>query len=519
MTRRSLDTSHSTVDLEPAYSQWAALVGRGVAWTGGSEDLETRRRRSRTELLALAHTVTDAWGISHAPARGVDAPIVITGHQPLIYHLGIQAKSFVLNHIAEKTSSTAIDIVVDTDVEHEMTFQTPRFAPEPQRMSLPLMRGDGHHWFADTQPPTETEVEVWSQHITDAVGTLGLPEVSSSVDRYLTGAAEAAAEAGDAAEFSVRARRKFEDRAGLDHLQLPVSRMIESCAWGEFITDIVSEAARFHESYNDALAEFRVRHHTRSAAQPFHDLRVQDGLIELPLWYLHPSGRIDVFVRPGVDGSWDLVAGGEVVYSETADGTIEDAKRGHFARLAPKAITLTLFLRVWFCELFIHGTGGYRYDEVCDSVAHSFYRCEPAARVSATCSAYLPLVAQWVDETSLSEAVERIHRVAHHPEEFIEEADLGDWLASQAADLLAEKDGLVLAIKAPGADKKSMGLRIKAINAELAQILEPHRGLLEVERRALEQSLGVQRIIADRTHSFPLFDPLEMAAFIDGFLD
>ncbi len=518
MTGRTLDTSHSTVELEPAYSEWAGLVARGIACPGESADFETRRRRSRMELLDLARTVTDAWGIAHTPDRGVDAPIVLTGHQPLIYHLGIQAKSFVLNRIAEKTASTAIDIVVDTDVEHEMTFQTPRLSPEPQRASLPLIRGDGHHWFADTRPPSADEVEAWSQHVREAVETLGLPEVEGSVDRYLAGAAEVVADAGDAAEFSVRARRKFESRAELGHLQLPVSKMIASRSWGEFITDIVSDAERFHTSYNDALAEFRVRHHTRSAAQPFHDLRVQDGLIELPLWYLHPSGRLDVFVRPGVDGSWDLVAGGEVVYSETADGATENAKRGHFARLAPKAITLTLFLRVWFCELFIHGTGGYRYDEVCDSVARSFYGCEPAARVSATCSAFLPLVAQWVDESCLAEAVERIHRVAHHPEEFIAAADLSDWRASQATDLLAEKDGLVLAIKAPGADKKSMGLRIKAINADLAEILEPHRSLLEIERRCLEQSLDAQRILADRTHSFPLFDPLETAEFIDRHL-
>lgn len=519
MTGRTLDTLHSSAALEPAYSEWPALIERGVTASAASDDFQTRRLRSRAELLELARTVTDAWGISHASDRGVDSPIVLTGHQPLIYHVGIQAKSFVLHHIAEKTASTAIDVVVDTDVEHEVTFQTPRLLPEPQRASLPLMRGDGHHWFADTQSPSIVDVEVWSQQVKEAVGTLGLPEVAHSVDRYMAGATEAAAHAGDAAKFSVRARRKFEERAGLDHLQLPVSRMIESRSWGEFITDIVSDAARFHTSYNDALAEFRVRHHTRSAAQPFHDLRIQDGLIELPLWYLHPAGRLDVFVRPGADGSWDLIAGGEVVYSETADEAVEDAKCGHFARLAPKAITLTLFLRVWFCELFIHGTGGYRYDEVCDSVARAFYGCEPAARVSATCSAYLPLVAQWVDESSLAEAVERIHRVAHHPEEFIAEADLSDWLASQATDLLAEKDGLVLAIKAPGADKKSMGLRIKAINAELAQILEPHRSLLEIERHALERCLDVQRILADRTHSFPLFDPLETNAFISGFLD
>lgn len=81
----------------------------------------------------------------------------------------------------------------------------------------------------------------------------------------------------------------------------------------------------------------------------------------------------------------------------------------------------------------------------------------------------------------------------------------------RAVDLAAEKSQLVGAITTPDADKKSIGLRIREVNAELAALLAPLRESLTQDLAVLESQRATSEILTDRTYPLCFWSPQEVA--------
>ena len=64
--------------------------------------------------------------------------------------------------------------------------------------------------------------------------------------------------------------------------------------------------------------------------------------------------------------------------------------RSHQLRLSPRALTLTLFLRLLVVDQFIHGIGGGRYDQVTDRLLASHFGIDPPRFAVATGTLYFP---------------------------------------------------------------------------------------------------------------------------------
>ena len=85
--------------------------------------------------------------------------------------------------------------------------------------------------------------------------------------------------------------------------------------------------------------------------------------------------RHTLWVRPGERAT--LIAGGEELAEvDPCAGSAEEVEEAGIS-LAPKAVTLTLFARVFLADLFLHGVGGARYDEVTDGIMRRMYGIEP----------------------------------------------------------------------------------------------------------------------------------------------
>jgi hypothetical protein len=179
---------------------------------------------------------------------------------------------------------------------------------------------------------------------------------------------------------------------------------------------------------------------------------------------------------------------------------------------APKALALTLFTRVFVCDLMIHGVGGGRYDRVTDGVCRRYFGIEPPAFVVASITMYLPLGAHIVTEEEVAAAKERLNRLEHNPDALLGEVEF-DSADEQhhAATLAAEKSDLVVAIASPDADKKAVGLRIRQVNAALADLLAPLKQEMADEVAALESQLAASEILTDRTYPFCFWAPQEVA--------
>src|SRR5262249_26691973 len=137
-------------------------------------------------------------------------------------------------------------------------------------------------------------------------------------------------------------RRRHEREWGCDNLELPVSRLAGTRAFGRFVAHIVTDLPRFHLAYNGAIRAYREANRIEHKLHPAPEIERRGQSFEAPFW----------FPRNGSRGKEFVPTAGEVHPP---------------APVRPRALTLTLFARVCLGDFFIHGIGGGKYDEVTDA--------------------------------------------------------------------------------------------------------------------------------------------------------
>ena len=506
--------------ISPPFAEWADLArsnhdaASGWSFSVAGVDGRAVRSLARREALRAAAEFSAKLGVAVRDAGDPEGLIVMTGHQPDLYHPGVWLKDFLLQRMADETGATALDVVVDTDGFDSVSVSSPCVPRGVKRCTHYLAFGAEDACFVGSPVPSMREIDDFCSAVDSMLSSLGALAIQRNFSAFGESLRSAASVADNMAELITIARRRYEASAGTDYLELPLTRLAKTEAWSTFVAGIALEAERFADAYNSALAEYRIASKTRSSAQPFPDLGREGGLVELPVWRIVSGRRSAVRVEPKAHGGARLVGdGGETIVELPADGEAAVAALTASGELlAPKALTLTLFTRVFVGDLMIHGVGGGRYDRVTDAVCGRFYGIEPPAFVVATISMHLPLGTDVVTDPEVAAARERLGRFEHNPDafvagaEFISEAD-----RAMAASLVAEKAQLVSAISAPDADKKSLGLRIREVNAGLAKSLGPLRERLAAELAALESQQAVSQILSDRTYPFCLWSPREVA--------
>lgn len=516
--RPHLPSGHGELLVRPAFDQWKSLLAANrkasAAWGFSVAGVPAAELRSlaRREVLETAAEFSEKLEVPVAPPGAPDGPIVMTGHQPELYHPGVWVKDFLLQHIAAETGSTAVDVVVDSDGFDSVQLTSPCLVPEVRRCRQYLAVGSEATCFACAPKPTASDLELFCEAGDSQLATLPAPSIRRHFSDFCDALRSAEADAENLAELVTFARRRYEAVAGTDYLELPVTRMVRTRAFATFVADMALNALRFAESYNGELDAFRAFTKTRSKAQPFPDLEISHGRVELPLWAIEAGRRDSVWASKREEGV-ELHAGDGLVafLPFDADAAIE-AVLAASAALAPKALALTLYTRMFCCDLFIHGVGGGRYDNVTDGVCRRYYGVEPPAFVVASLTMYLPLGAHVVTDDEVSAARERLNRLEHNPNQVLGEVEFdSDEERTRAYDLAAEKDRLVSAIAAPDADKKTLGTRIREVNGELSSLLDPLREGWAAELASLESQREAAEVFTDRGYPFCFWSPTEIA--------
>lgn len=515
----SLPAVHGEILTSPGFVSWAKLAARNheqaAHWAFSIAGLPVAdvRALARREALETAAAFSEKLGIALTDRRDPQGLIVATGHQPELYHPGVWIKDFLLQRLADECGAASFDVVVDTDGFDSVSVYAPCLTPGVNRCRQYLAVGEKNATFASAPVPSLKELDDFCTAGDSMLATLPAPAVRRHFSAFcdeLRGAAEVA---GNLAELVTIARRRYEAMAGTDYLELPLTNLVCSDAFALFVADIARDAGRFAEAYNGELEEFRVVNKTRSAAQPFPNLGREGQRVELPLWSLSGAARSAVWAQPDAQGGVQLVTatGEHLATIGPADEPIA-ALAASGAVFAPKALLLTLFVRLFCCDLFIHGVGGGRYDSVTDGVCRRYYGVEAPSFVVASITMYLPLGAHVVTDEEVSAATERLNRVTHHPDALLAEVRFDSAEEHDSAVALsAEKTRLVHAIASPDADKKTLGLAIRDVNARLGELLAPLTSQMREELASLEAQRAASGILTDRTYPFCLWSPQEVA--------
>jgi len=506
---------HGEVLTRPSYERWADVMRSNAdaasAWEFTVAGVPARelRAKARRETLAAAREFSERLGV---PVMRPDAPelIVMTGHQPELYHPGVWAKDFLLQRLADETGAAAIDCVVDCDAFEAVEVVSPCMRPGVSRCRAYLALGGGSTCFACAPVPSAEHVLAFCEAGDEALSTLPAPAIRRHFARFCEHLRGARDDARDLAELVTFARRRYEASAGTTYLELPVTAQSRTPAFAAFFADIALRAEEFADVHNAELSDYRSRNRLRSKARPFPDLQRGGDRVELPFWHV---GRVRRAVWARLGEQVEVLADGEVLLSLPRDpAAAAEAAAAARLTLAPRAVTLTMFDRMFVADLFIHGTGGARYDLVTDAVLRRFYGVEPPAFAVTSMTMYLPLGVHAVTPAEVEAAGQKLNRLAHNPDQLLDEWRFDDpGERRDACALAAEKAALTRAINQPGAEKKVLGARIRELNERMAAMLAPLADQLQRELESLGSQLEAADIMTDRTYPFCFWSPEEVA--------
>lgn len=492
----------------PAYDTWPALgranrlaLDAATVEVGGLP-LGELRRMARAEALALAAAYTRELGLE-VPEHGT-AQVLCTGHQPVLAHPGIWIKYLALARLVPP-GGVGLDLIVDTDTVEEIAAEVPRANGLLRRERIVLSRA-GPDVPAEALPAPDPEqwraflgaVEACLQTAGGSALALGWSRA-----RFLP-----APPAGQGVAGAVTAARRALE-GPRPYLDLPVSWLARTGSFRRFVLSIAHHAGRFAAVHNATLAAYRAHYGIRTGAQPFPDLAVEPGRIELPFWLVAGGRRQALFI--GTDGSRFYAGGGDV-------GPVpRDPDDPVFAAMGirPRALALTAFARLVVSDLFIHGVGGGRYDRATDAVMETFYGVSPPAYATVTATLHLPFPAG----APLQEERHRLQRLLldlqHNPDRFLPSGD------GPHSALVAEKWEMIRRLEAAAnltrMERRAATQRIRELNLILTGAVADRLG--EAQEALRRHNRREQEVEATGYRGYPfLLFPVEAVEELVGQL-
>lgn len=495
---------------EPPVADEAAFLHQNIALREQTDcdlrgcSLSELRLQARELLLAQASQYTRAYRDVSPGALEPTAPVILMGHQPELVHPGVWFKNFLLSELAHRTSSYAVNLLVDNDSISNCSIRVPAGSPrDPVAMSI------AYDAPAAACPYEAREIQdpglfrSFSERVSRAITPLVQHPLIESFWPLAVAAGHQHRNLGRAV---AQARHTLEGHWGLESLELPLSTICDSRPFRWIAACLMGDAPHLRELHNACVSEYRRVNKVRSHTHPVPDLIEDDGWVEVPfwLWSVNDPLRRPAFVRRRQDRvllsdrgaltiPLDLKADGEVgrCVEQLEDAYLEGV------RLRPRAMITTMFARLVLSDIFIHGIGGAKYDQVTDAIVRRFFAVEPPEYVVATATLKLPVPHLRVESADLLRVRQLLRELCFHPELHVD--------PSPEARRLIEEKHRWIAANGSHNDLRERHLAIERINEALHAMLATRQQQLQDELQELRSLLRKRAILDSREYAFCLF--------------
>ena len=519
----------------PPAGDLAALVERNrrllgsYAFALAGRPVQEFRAAARAEAMALARQYAERWRFKVDREWSEAAPVIVTGHQPPPFHPGVWIKNFLAGSLARAVVGVGLNLIVDNDEARGQALRFPVRAGDVHAAEVALAPPAGG-LALEEQPAAEVDAGAFGKIVGVAP-----PALAEPLRRFAAQLAAAVPAAGGLGEALSAARRRLEEEVGLRNLELPVSRMADSEAFHFFVAWMLAEHEAVFAAYNGALAEYRRVYRERSAAQPVPDLARDGRRVELPLWLWRAGEkRRRLWVEPGQGGAIALFADHERI-GVLEDGAVR-ARRGSggasssVAQLAalrqagwkvrPRALSMTLFVRLALGDVFIHGLGGALYDKITDALFERLWGVRPPELILASCTVRLPLeayparqgdaVASPATPRDLERAIRGVRDWQFNPDRLMPQAAR---VRPEFQALAAEKRRLIENRAATRPERNRAFLRIHDVNAALAALDPAGPAAARADWERIGRQLRYNAVLRDREYPFCFYPAEDLAAF------
>jgi hypothetical protein len=465
--------------------------------------------QARHELVDAARQYTATY--RNASAQPATDRILLAGHQPQLFHPGVWYKNFALARLAQQHQATAVNLVIDSDTLKDATLRVPGGSVEqPVVRVIPFDDATGEVPFGRRTIRNRRVFENFGR----AAGDWLRPLVANPLlNMFWPKVVARSRETDNLGECLAQARHQVEGEWGSETLELPQGRVcrFESFYW--FVAHLLAHLPRFVEVYNDAVLAYRRLHGIRSANHPVPELSRDEEWLEAPFWLTcgTQAGRRHLFVRRRAD---ELVLSDRqrmevtvpVAEDRDASGAVEalaelDA-RG--VQLQTRALTTTLFARLFLGDLFIHGIGGGKYDQLTDDLIRRFFGLQRPPFMVLSATLYLPVGATAGNGGDGREAQQRLRELEFHPERYLDLGQLSADDAQRVDELVSAKRRWIETLQTPE-NARERCRTIRGVNEALQPWLADARRQLLARREQAARRSRAEAVLRWREYAFCLY--------------
>lgn len=481
----------------------------------GSQTYLAFRAAARHRAVQLAIEYTSSY--RDVPKLSIDVssrPIVMGGHQPELFHCGVWFKNFLLSRLGKITGAIPIHFIVDNDLCRGAGITVPSLqsGEAANRFVHFDVASDGLPW----ESRRLIDRSCWESFPRRVLQTLAPLQQAPLIDTYWRQVLAMQSDAPIGIQLS-QARHLLERDMGLESLEVPLSRLVSTPEFAEFSLHLIDHLACLHEIYNAELDRYRKSHRIRNHAQPLPNLTQIDGWLEAPFWcYTNNSERRSLWVqfRPEAIVLSDLNGWESTIQRSGQDGSAVEQWLAILHRgicLRPKALITTMYVRLMISDLFVHGIGGGKYDQITDRIIQRMFGIAPPPMLVASATMRLnfkelPDGLRGPVESQIQAAEKLINVLATNPEHVLQANHESLSLDQQQmlSSLALQKVQLLETMPDKG-EKWEWHIAMKKLKQQMADLARPAIDAQKSKLEQLNKLLNQQNLLNSREYSFCLF--------------
>jgi hypothetical protein len=430
-------------------------------------------------------------------------------------------KNFAAAALAESLGGIALNLAIDGDACRSTAIRVPTGTVENPRFAS--IEFDEPAEKVPWEERGVKDVRTWlsfAARVKRATASV-LPE--RMLDDWWSTALERREDTGRIGASLAQARHLAELEWGQQNLELPHSAMCRTESFRRFACELLGQLPRFVDAYNSVLGEYRRFHGIRNHAQPVPNLARRDSWVQAPFWVWSTADprRRAVYVRTEAAGLLisDLQSFERRLPLRDGDWQPAVAELGQWEqaglKLRSRALVTTMFARLAAADLFIHGIGGAKYDEVTDAISERFFGAAPPAFATVSGTLRLPIAHPPASDAEVRRLRQSLRELDYHPEQFVAWNSLPTD-HDRAKDLCVEKRRWVKTAKtAQNAAERHQAIVLA--NRQLQPFVANRRAEFETQLASLSAQSRANRILESREYAFCLFPPNLLKQFLLDF--
>ncbi|MBU1076276.1 MAG: hypothetical protein KKH98_03220 [Spirochaetes bacterium] len=441
------------------------------------------------DLLALKKDLLGTFGIPDIKTNGL---IIATGHQPVFHYPGLLFKNYYAAKIASECKGSVINFIVDSDIA-DIAFPVPcRKGADfnKQNVALANEMNKLYAFFL----PGENEIRSFFDKIEQCLSSLNSRGIFRSFDQYRKEFLLELKNSNSFTDTILLLQKRFESFYTASSIDLKISNICRERTFYHFVWVILKDHEDFIKVYN-----YAVKDHSTGSYREIKQLPFKNNRFELPFWFIREGTRFGVSLEKR-GSTFIFYTDDKVIFKLEADKRSQEEIINSLHKnilLYPKAIMLTLMIRLFFSDIFVHGTGGAVYDKITDAIMKEYFKLHPTPGfLTVSGNIYLPLTGYISGD--INEKLKKLQRylddMTHHPVRYMDKKEARKYINKKkmiSAELLKEKG-----VK----ERATLHTQLKNLTHEMIRSIQPGIDKTGKELNKIKAIMDYKGILLERMY-------------------